>query len=151
MLISAATPFPPKARARGRLYSCNSIWRDVRWTRARRARQDLFFALWPLSFCTPSCTYPCLPPSISFDPMGALGCSRNTVHTHKSSCITGAAEHVCIVSDMGLGLNGTINGFKKKKKSRSISCLLKYMCGSFVINHPCSSVRNQGEHIIDPQ
>ena len=64
-------------------------------------------------------TVPHLPLPPSQHQLLPRGCPRvlreHCSHTPQSPRIVCTAEHVCIVSDMGLGPNGTINGFKKKK------------------------------------
>ena len=65
-------------------------------------------------YCTPLPIH--LPPRISFDPTSTSGCSGSTVITDTRAHGLVVVAFVCIVSDMGLGPNGTINGIGKERK-----------------------------------
>ena len=71
----------------------------------------------PPLYCISSRSQSRSPPSISFYPGGTLGCPRATVHPDTAfiRLYRYTAEYACIVSDMGLGPNGTMNGIKRKK------------------------------------
>ena len=67
-------------------------------------------------YCTPLPIH--LPPRISFNPTSTSGCSGSTVITDTRAHGLVVVAFVCIVSDMGLGPNGTINGIGKERKGK---------------------------------
>lgn len=86
--------------------------------------------------CAPQCTavrlttHPPFPASAS-TPTGTLGCSGTTVHkTLAPRTSRDPADVVCIVSDMGLEPNRTMNGFRRRMTTLPLPLVLNPSCRS---------------------